>query len=113
LSGCDIIHFDFFWSRDWRIIGTSGIAMVKPRILPREIPMTYIFIYQRGRYDGFRNPLASIPDAFFVTAREDRFGEYRGLSISSIAFKVIPQVSTGILILEKTFNALGGPAVYD
>jgi hypothetical protein len=34
-----------------------------------------------------RNPLASIPVAFFVNAGEDRFGEYRGLGISSIAFK--------------------------
>ena len=45
-----------------------------------------------------------------VPAGEDRFGEYRGLGISSIAFKVTPQNSDGLLILENTFQAKGGPA---
>ncbi|MBI5930493.1 MAG: cupin domain-containing protein [Chloroflexi bacterium] len=44
-----------------------------------------------------------------VAAGEDRFGEYRGLGISSIAFKVVPQDSSGLLILENTFKAKGGP----
>ena len=45
-----------------------------------------------------------------LTAGEDRFSEYRGLGISTIAFKVVPQDSSGLLILENTFHAKGGPA---
>lgn len=44
-----------------------------------------------------------------VAAGEDRFGEYRGLGISAIAFKVVPQDGDGVLILENTFHAPGGP----
>ncbi len=44
-----------------------------------------------------------------VPAGTDRFGEYRGLGISSIQFKVMPQDETGILIIENTFRAKGGP----
>jgi mannose-6-phosphate isomerase-like protein (cupin superfamily) len=47
---------------------------------------------------------------FRVAAGEDRFGEHRGLGISTIAFKATPQDSGGILILENTFEAKGGPA---
>ena len=45
-----------------------------------------------------------------VAAGEDRFGEHRGLGISVIAFKVVPQDSSGLLIIENTFHAKGGPA---
>lgn len=45
-----------------------------------------------------------------VGAGEDRLGEHRGLGISTIAFKVIPQDSNGLLVLENTFRAKGGPA---
>lgn len=45
-----------------------------------------------------------------VSAGEDRFGEHRGLGISSIAFKVVPQDSNGLFVLENTFRAKGGPA---
>lgn len=48
--------------------------------------------------------------AFRVAAHEDRFGEFRGLGISSIQFKVTPQDSGGLLILENSFRAGGGPA---
>ena len=44
-----------------------------------------------------------------VAAGEDRFGEQRGLGISSIAFKVSGQDSSGLFILENTFHAKGGP----
>jgi quercetin dioxygenase-like cupin family protein len=44
-----------------------------------------------------------------VAARQDRFGETRGLGISAIQFKVTPQDMDGILILENTFHAKGGP----
>ncbi|HEY8285267.1 MAG TPA: cupin domain-containing protein [Chloroflexota bacterium] len=45
-----------------------------------------------------------------VAAGEDRFGEQRGLGISSIAFKVSGQDRSGLFILENTFRAKGGPA---
>lgn len=45
-----------------------------------------------------------------VPAGEDRFGEQRGLGISVIDFKVVPQDSSGLLIIENTFHKKGGPA---
>jgi len=44
-----------------------------------------------------------------IAAGEDRFGEYRGLGISSIDFKVAAQDSVGLFILENTFRNKGGP----
>ena len=55
-------------------------------------------------------PSASVPPALWVAAGEDRFGEQRGLGVSTIAFKVVPHDSSGLLILENTFHAKGGPA---
>ncbi len=52
----------------------------------------------------------NIPSTFWVAAGEDRFGEHRGLGISVIDFKVVPQDSSGLLVLENTFHAKGGPA---
>lgn len=52
----------------------------------------------------------SIPPVRRVAAGEDRFGEYRGLGISSIDFKVSSQDTSGLFILENTFRAKGGPA---
>jgi quercetin dioxygenase-like cupin family protein len=45
-----------------------------------------------------------------VAAGDDRFGEHRGLGISVIDFKVVPQDSSGLFVLENTFHARGGPA---
>ena len=45
-----------------------------------------------------------------VVAGEDRFGETRGLGVSTIQFKVCGQGSEGLLVLENTFHAKGGPA---
>ena len=45
-----------------------------------------------------------------VAAGADCFGEQRPLGISEITFKVVPQDSSGLLILENTFHAKGGPA---
>ena len=53
---------------------------------------------------------ATIPPALWVAAGEDRFGEHRGLGISSIAFKVSAQDSSDLFILENTFREKGGPA---
>jgi mannose-6-phosphate isomerase-like protein (cupin superfamily) len=54
--------------------------------------------------------LASSPHALRVAAGDDRFGEHRGLGISVIDFKVVPQDNTGLFVLENTFHARGGPA---
>ena len=53
---------------------------------------------------------SSISPVLHVGAGEDRFGEHRGLGISAIDFKVSPQDSSGIFILENTFHERGGPA---
>ena len=45
-----------------------------------------------------------------VAAGEDRFGETRGLGVSTIQFKVSGLGSEGPLVLENTFHAKGGPA---
>ena len=50
------------------------------------------------------------PLTFQVAAGQDRYGEPRGLGISSITFKVTPQDSDGLLIIENTFRERGGPA---
>lgn len=50
------------------------------------------------------------PSAVQVAAGKDRFDEHRGLGISVITFKVCPQDTEGLLILENTFHAKGGPA---
>lgn len=52
----------------------------------------------------------SNPSVFRIAAGEDRFGEHRGLGISLIAFKVVSPDSNGLLIIENTFRAKGGPA---
>ena len=53
---------------------------------------------------------SDFPSALLVAARQDRFGEHRGLGISTISFKVMPQDNTGFLIIENTFREKGGPA---
>lgn len=55
-------------------------------------------------------PTSEALPALRVMAGEDRFGEQRGLGVSRIDFKVVPQDSGGLLILENTFHAKGGPA---
>jgi quercetin dioxygenase-like cupin family protein len=52
---------------------------------------------------------ASPPSAIKVATGADRYGEHRGLGVSEIAFKVCPQDSNGLLVLENTFHAKGGP----
>jgi len=53
---------------------------------------------------------AAGPPVLRVAAGEDRFGEQRSLGISTIAFKLCPSDSSGLLILENSFHARGGPA---
>ena len=46
-----------------------------------------------------------------VLAGQDRFGEHKGLGISTIDFKVVGQDSGGAaLVIENTNRAKGGPA---
>lgn len=54
---------------------------------------------------------SSTPGALLrVPAGVDRFGEQRSLGISTIDFKLTSQDSQGVLVLENTFHARGGPA---
>ncbi|HET7079576.1 MAG TPA: cupin domain-containing protein [Chloroflexia bacterium] len=55
------------------------------------------------------SPPPDMPPAIRVPAGEDRFGEHRGLGISSLEFKVVPHDSSGLFILENIFHARGGP----
>lgn len=51
-----------------------------------------------------------MPAALLIAAGADRFGEQRGLGISTIAFKVTPPNPSDLFILVNTFLAKGGPA---
>jgi mannose-6-phosphate isomerase-like protein (cupin superfamily) len=55
-------------------------------------------------------PATAVPPVVHVPAGEDRFGEQRSLGISTIAFKVAPSDASGLLVIENTFHAPGGPA---
>jgi quercetin dioxygenase-like cupin family protein len=52
---------------------------------------------------------ASAPSVL-VAADADRFGEHRGLGISTITFKVTPTDGCDVLIIENSFYGQGGPA---
>jgi quercetin dioxygenase-like cupin family protein len=57
---------------------------------------------------GQRGPLSR---AVHVPAGQDRFGEHKGLGISTIDFKVSAEDSGGaVLVIENTNRAKGGPA---
>jgi hypothetical protein len=45
-----------------------------------------------------------------VRAGQDRFGERRGLGVSTIEFKVTGNGNDGLFVLENTFHAKSGPA---
>lgn len=60
--------------------------------------------------EPFQERSASHPTLLHVPTGEDRFGEHRGLGISTIDFKLTPQDSGGLLVLENSFHARGGPA---
>jgi quercetin dioxygenase-like cupin family protein len=52
----------------------------------------------------------NIKEALILPSGQDRYGEHRGLGVSTISFKVCGQGSEGLFILENTFNQKGGPA---
>jgi quercetin dioxygenase-like cupin family protein len=56
------------------------------------------------------SPSTDGSSALWVAAGEDRFGDHRGLGVSTIAFKVVPHDWADLLIVENTFHANGGPA---
>jgi len=45
-----------------------------------------------------------------LAAGEDCYGEWRGLGVSTLNFKVVPQDGSGLLIVENIFHSKGGPA---
>ena len=51
-----------------------------------------------------------IPPVRLVVAGEDVFNEQRGLGVSNLSFKVPPQNSDSIFIVENSFHEKGGPA---
>lgn len=53
---------------------------------------------------GGKHPVIIVP------AGNDLYREHRGLGISAIQFKLMPQNSTGTLIIENTFHGKGGVA---
>lgn len=53
---------------------------------------------------------ATAPPAWLLAAGEDQLSENRGLGISTITFKLLPQGSNDIFIIENSFRAKGGPA---
>jgi len=55
-------------------------------------------------------PATPAPPIVRVPAGEDLFGEVHGLGVSTIQFKVSGLGSGGLLVLENTFHAKGGPA---
>lgn len=58
----------------------------------------------------FLQASTNVPPILRVAANADRFGEYRGLGVSHIDFKLTASDSGGLFILENTFHAKGGPA---
>ncbi|RPI32543.1 MAG: cupin domain-containing protein [Chloroflexota bacterium] len=60
--------------------------------------------------DKSSQPQSNLPAPVLVAAGEDRFGEHHGLGISTVTFKVTPQDSDGVFIIENTFREKGGPA---
>ena len=53
---------------------------------------------------------ANVPPGLRVAAGEDLYGEYRGLAVSYIAFKVSLPDPNGLLVLENTLYKKRGPA---
>jgi len=60
--------------------------------------------------DEVSEGLKNFSSLSFVSANKDLFGEYRGLGVSKITFKVTPKTSDDVFIIENTFHEKGGPA---
>ncbi len=59
--------------------------------------------------DALKTP-ADLAHPFLVPAGEDRFGYFKTLGISSVAFKVTAQESSDLFVIEITLVKKGGPA---
>src|SRR5258708_38790713 len=70
---------------------------------------SFLISLNGGLMNGLLQTQANVPPILRVAAGQDQHGEYRGLGVSYIAFKVCPLDSNGILVLENTFHAKGGP----
>ncbi|MFZ0391944.1 MAG: cupin domain-containing protein [Calditrichia bacterium] len=53
---------------------------------------------------------SGMPPVSHVPADEDQFRENRSLGVSTISFKVTPEDSKGVFIIENVFHQKGGPA---
>lgn len=60
--------------------------------------------------DEVSEGLKNFSSLSFVSANKDQFGEYRGLGVSKITFKLTPKTSDDVFIIENTFHEKGGPA---
>lgn len=60
--------------------------------------------------DEVSENLSNFSPLSLVSIDKDQFGEYRGLGVSKITFKVTPKTSDGVFIIENTFHEKGGPA---
>ena len=60
--------------------------------------------------NGLLQTQANVPPILRVAAGEDQSGEYRGLGVSYIAFKVSLPDPNGLLVLENTLYMKRGPA---
>ena len=56
------------------------------------------------------DPQEILPSVLLIPSGIDKYGEQRNLGISTITFKVTPQDTNGLLIIENTFSSKGGPA---
>jgi quercetin dioxygenase-like cupin family protein len=63
-----------------------------------------------GAMSESRTPPPRQAALIHLAAGADRYGERRGLGVSAISFKVCPEDSGGILVIENSFHAPGGPA---
>ncbi len=59
-----------------------------------------------------RQTPASAPSVLRVAAGEDRFGEHKGLGISTIDFKLSERDISGLFIAEATLQVKGGPGLH-
>ena len=61
---------------------------------------------------GNYQPLVDLTLPQMLGMREDRFSEFRGLGISSMAFKVTSRESSNLFVVELTVHKKGGPALH-
>lgn len=88
----------------------EGLAIVAREINLASSSYLFLLIHEREESVMNESISAEMPSALFLAAGADRFGEQRGLGMSTIAFKVTTPNSSDLFILENAFWAKGGPA---